>query len=45
VDVAGERGKFFLWCWFANRDEAALTERRAMRVRSELRSVERGLYQ
>jgi hypothetical protein len=44
MDVARERGEFFSLVWLANRNEAALTERRAMRVRSELRSVERELY-
>ena len=45
MDVAREHGGAFSFeCWLANRDEAALTEWRAMGVRSELRSVERELY-
>jgi hypothetical protein len=42
VDVAREHGRAFSFvCRLANRNEAALAERRAMRVRSEFRSVER----
>ena len=37
-------GAFSFVCRVESRDEAALTEWRAMRVRSELRSVERELY-
>jgi hypothetical protein len=41
--VKGEHAFSFV-CRLESRDEAALTEWRAVRVRSDLRSVERELY-
>jgi hypothetical protein len=43
VDVAREHGGVFSFvCRLESRDEAALTEQRAIGVRSELRSVKPG---